>query len=125
MTSSFVPRNSGYILSNNPATPLTSAAVAFRDIIPPASHPKIAGIAAHDALPWWQSRCEIPEPAWLINHLDARSLKKPFKGFTVDGNLREMSITTPSALLIEKFICTYSAPDRRCAQYQNSAEPRL
>ena len=89
MTSPFVPKNSGYILTDDPATPLTSATVAFRDIIPPASHPKIAGIADHDALSWCQSRRKIPAPAWLINRLDAKNIEKPYKGFTADGIVRD------------------------------------
>lgn len=82
---SAIPKDSGYLLKDDPATPLTSATVPFRDIIPAPDHPRIAGISQHDALSWCQSRREIPAPAWLINRLDAKNLEKPYKGFTSDG----------------------------------------
>lgn len=62
--------------------------VPFRDIIPPPSHPRIAGIADHDALSWCESRRQIEAPAWLINRLDKKNLE-PYKGFTSDGTVRK------------------------------------
>ncbi|KAJ7510689.1 hypothetical protein B0H11DRAFT_2183509 [Mycena galericulata] len=83
------PKHSGSILSDDPATPRSSATVPFREIIPAPDHPKVAGIADHDALSWCQRCKEIPQPAWLINFLDAKNLERPYKGFTADGQVQE------------------------------------
>lgn len=83
------PVNSGYLQSNDPTKPRSHAAVPFRDIIPSATHPRIAGIADHDALSWCESRRQIEAPAWLINRLDKKNLEQPYKGFTSDGKVRE------------------------------------
>ncbi|KAH8684526.1 hypothetical protein BGZ60DRAFT_366675 [Tricladium varicosporioides] len=83
------PQNSGYLQSSDPTKPRSDAAVPFRDIIPSATHPRIAGIADHDALSWCESRRQIEAPAWLINRLDGKNLEKPYKGFTTDGIVRE------------------------------------
>lgn len=81
--------NSGYLQTSDPAKPRSDAAVPFRDIIPSPTHPRIAGIADHDALSWCESRRQIEAPAWLINRLDGKNLEKPYKGFTSDGKVRE------------------------------------
>lgn len=83
------PKDSGYVLKDDPTTPQTSATTAFRDIIPSVDHPKVAGILTHDALSWCQSRREIPAPAWLINHLEAKNIEKPYRGFTSDGTVKD------------------------------------
>jgi len=83
------PQTSGYLQSNDPTKPRSDAAVPFRDIIPPPSHPKIAGIANHDALSWCESRREIEAPAWLINRLEKKNLETPYKGFTTNGTVIE------------------------------------
>lgn len=83
------PVNSGYLQSNDPTKPRSDAAVPFRDIIPSPSHPRIAGIADHDALSWCESRRQIEAPAWLINRLEKKNLEQPYKGFTSDGKVRE------------------------------------
>jgi hypothetical protein len=83
------PQTSGYIQTSDPTKPRSDAAVPFRDIIPHASHPKIAGIADHDALSWCESRRKIDAPAWMINRLDAKNLERPYMGFTSDGKVRE------------------------------------
>ena len=82
------PETSGYLQSSDPSRPRTDAVVPFRDIIPPASHPRIAGIADHDALSWCESRRQIEASVWLINRLDRKNLE-PHKGFTNDGKVRE------------------------------------
>ncbi|KAJ6488842.1 hypothetical protein C8R45DRAFT_992992 [Mycena sanguinolenta] len=87
--STSLPKDSGYILEDDPATPRSSATVPFREILPRPDHPKIAGISGHDALSWCQSRREIPAPAWLIDRLEAKNLERPYKGFTADGNVQE------------------------------------
>ncbi|KAL7420653.1 hypothetical protein Q5752_004604 [Cryptotrichosporon argae] len=78
------PVNSGFILTDDPATPRTNATVSFRDILPKPDHPRIAGIHDHSALSWCQSRREVPAPAWLINRLDKKNVE-PFVGFSADG----------------------------------------
>lgn len=80
------PLNSGFVLTDDPATPRTDATVSFRDIIPKPDHPRIAGIESHSALSWCQSRRDVPAPAWLINRLDVKNIERPYKGFTADGN---------------------------------------
>ena len=82
------PQTSGYLQSSDLSRPRSDAAVPFRDIIPSPSHPRIAGIADHDALSWCESRRQIEAPAWLINRLDKKNLE-PYKGFTSDGKVRE------------------------------------
>lgn len=82
------PQTSGYRQSSDPSRPRSEAVVPFRDIIPPPSHPRIAGIADHDALSWCESRRQIEAPAWLINRLDKKNLE-PYKGFTSDGTVRK------------------------------------
>ena len=89
------PRQSGFVQADDPTVPTSGAAVPFRDIIPHADHRKIAGIASHDALSWCESRRQIPAPAWLINRLDAKNLETPYVGFTIDGTVREGSISMP------------------------------
>jgi hypothetical protein len=83
------PQNSGYLQASDPTKPRSDAAIPFRDIIPSASHPRIAGIADHDARSWCESRRQIEAPAWLINRLEAKNLERPYKGFTTDGKVRE------------------------------------
>jgi len=83
------PQTSGYLQTSDPTKPRSDAAVPFRDIIPRADHPRIAGIADHDALSWCESRRKIEAPAWLINRLEAKNLEKPYKGFTTDGKVRK------------------------------------
>jgi len=83
------PQTSGYLQTSDPTKPRSDAAVPFRDIIPRAEHPRIAGIADHDALSWCESRRKIEAPAWLINRLEAKNLEKPYKGFTTDGKVRD------------------------------------
>jgi hypothetical protein len=83
------PQTSGYLQTSDPTKPRSDAAVPFRDIVPPADHPRIAGIADHDALSWCESRRQIEAPAWLINRLDAKNLEKSYVGFTNDGKVRE------------------------------------
>jgi hypothetical protein len=83
------PVNSGYLQANDPTRPRSDAAVPFRDIIPAPDHPRIAGIADHDALSWCESRRQIQAPAWLINRLEKKNLEQPYKGFTSDGKVRE------------------------------------
>jgi hypothetical protein len=83
------PQNSGYIQTTDPTKPRSDAAVPFRDIIPSPSHPRIAGIADHDALSWCESRRKIEAPGWLINRLEKKNLERPYKGFTSDGKVRE------------------------------------
>jgi hypothetical protein len=83
------PQNSGYSQSSDPTKPRSDAAIPFRDLIPSASHPRIAGIADHDALSWCESRRQFEAPAWLINRLEAKNLEKPYKGFTTDGKVIE------------------------------------
>jgi hypothetical protein len=83
------PSTSGISHSTDPSKPSSGAAVPFRAIIPDPAHPRIAGIANHDALSWCESRRQIAAPAWLINRLDKKSLEKPYKGFTVDGTVQE------------------------------------
>ncbi|CAL3969538.1 hypothetical protein PZA11_005943 [Diplocarpon coronariae] len=83
------PQTSGYLQSTDPAKPRSEAAVPFRDIIPGPNHPRIAGIADHDALSWCESRRQIEAPAWLIGRLEKRNLERPYKGFTSDGQVRE------------------------------------
>ena len=83
------PQSSGYIQASDPTRPRSDAAVPFRDIIPSPSHPRIAGIADHDALSWCDSRRKIEAPGWLINRLEAQNLERPYKGFTSDGKVRE------------------------------------
>lgn len=82
------PQTSGYLQSSDPSRPRSDAAVPFRDIIPSPSHPRVAGIADHDALSWCESRRQIEAPAWLINRLDKKNLET-YKGFTSDGKVRE------------------------------------
>jgi hypothetical protein len=84
-----VPQNSGYVRNTDPTRPRSDAEVPFRDIIPKPDHPRIAGIASHNAISWCESRREIPEPGWLINRLDAKNLERPYVGFTSDGKVRE------------------------------------
>jgi len=79
------PINSGFVLQDDPATPRTDATVSFRDIIPKPDHPRIAGIGAHDAHTWCQSRRDVPAPAWLINRLDMKNIERPYVGFSADG----------------------------------------
>lgn len=86
--SALPPRQSGFVQAGDPTAPMSGAAVPFRDIIPSPSHPKIAGIATHDALSWCGSRRQIPAPAWLINRLEAKNVEKPYVGFTTDGHVR-------------------------------------
>jgi hypothetical protein len=83
------PVNSGLLQTTDPTKPRSDAAVPFRDIIPSPSHPRIAGIADHDALSWCESRRQIEAPAWLINRLEKKNLEKPYKGFTTNGKVRE------------------------------------
>jgi hypothetical protein len=83
------PQTSGYLQSSDPTKPRSDAAVPFRDIVPSPDHPRIAGIADHDALSWCESRRQIEAPAWLINRLDAKNLEKPYVGFTSDGKVRD------------------------------------
>lgn len=83
------PQNSGYLQASDPTKPRSEAAIPFRDLIPSASHPRIAGIAGHDARSWCESRRQIEAPAWLIDRLEAKNLEKPYKGFTTDGNVIE------------------------------------
>ncbi|KAK8237619.1 hypothetical protein HDK77DRAFT_489903 [Phyllosticta capitalensis] len=83
------PKDSGYIQTSDPSRPRSDAAVPFRDIIPPPTHPKIAGIEHCDALSWTESRRQIPAPAWLISRLEAQNLETPFRGFTSDGVVRD------------------------------------
>ena len=83
------PQNSGYLQTKDPLRPRSDAAVPFRDIVPDPQHPRIAGIADHDALSWCESRRQIEAPAWLINRLDAKNLERPYHGFTSDGKVRE------------------------------------
>lgn len=80
------PKQSGFVLEDDPATPSTDATVSFRDLIPRADHPRIAGIADHDSHSWCQSRREVPAPAWLINRLDIKNLETPYRGFSADNN---------------------------------------
>ena len=82
------PQTSGYLQSSDPSRPRSEAAVPFRDIIPSPSHPRIAGIADHDALSWCESRRQVEALAWLVNRLDKQNLE-PYKGFTSDGSVRE------------------------------------
>jgi hypothetical protein len=79
------PVNSGFILNDDPSTPRTDATVSFRDIIPKADHPRIAGINTHTAQSWCQSRREVAAPAWLINRLDVKNIERPYRGFSADG----------------------------------------
>ena len=88
-TGQMPPRQSGFIKEGDPMAPTSGAEVPFRDIIPEPSHPKIAGIASHDALSWCESRRQIAAPAWLISRLDAENIEKPFVGFTTDGTARK------------------------------------
>jgi hypothetical protein len=81
-------KHSGYHQTTDPSKPRSDAAVPFRDIIPGPSHPRIAGIAQHNALSWCDSRRQIEAPAWLISRLDKKNLE-PYKGFTSDGTIRE------------------------------------
>lgn len=83
------PTTSGLLASNDPTKPRSDAAVPFRDIIPSPDHPRIAGIANHNAHTWCDSRRQIEAPAWLINRLDAVNIEKPLKGFTTDGKVKE------------------------------------
>jgi hypothetical protein len=83
------PQTSGYLQTSDPTKPRSDAAVPFRDIVPSADHPRIAGIADHDALSWCESRRQIEAPAWLINRLEAENLERPYVGFTNDGVVRE------------------------------------
>ncbi len=83
------PSTSGISHSTDPSKPSSGAAVPFREIIPDPSHPRIAGIANHDALSWCESRRQIAAPAWLINRLDKKNLEKPYRGFTVDGTVQK------------------------------------
>lgn len=83
------PITSGYLQSTDPTKPRSDAAVPFRDIVPSPTHPRIAGIADHDALSWCESRRQIEAPAWLINRLEEKNLERPYKGFTSDGKVRE------------------------------------
>ena len=89
MSSARVPKDSGYILTEDPSTPETLATIPFRELIPRPDHPKIAGISKHNALSWCQSRRELPAPAWLINRLEAKNLEKPYRGFTADGHVQD------------------------------------
>lgn len=89
ITGAVPPRQSGFIQVGDPKAPTSGAAVPFRDIIPAPDHPKVAGIASHDALSWCESRRRIPAPAWLINRLDAKNVEKPYIGFTTDGHVRK------------------------------------
>ena len=83
------PQTSGYVQSRDPSKPRSDAIVPFRDIIPSADHPRIAGIADYDAIRWCQSRKKIDAPAWLINRLEKQNLERPYKGFTTDGVVRK------------------------------------
>ena len=77
--------HSGNVAAGDKAAPSTDATVPFRDIIPSPDHPKIAGISAHNARSWCDSRKEIPAPAWLIERLSAKNIEQPYIGFTADG----------------------------------------
>jgi hypothetical protein len=83
------PLNSGTSQATDPSKPSSGAAAPFREIIPDPSHPRIAGIANHNAFSWCDSRRQIATPAWLINRLDKKNLEKPYKGFTADGTVQE------------------------------------
>jgi hypothetical protein len=83
------PSTSGTSHSTDPSKPSSGAAVPFCEIRPDPDHPRIAGIANHDALSWCESRRQIAAPAWLINRLEKKNLEKPYKGFTVDGKVQE------------------------------------
>ncbi|KAJ7245907.1 hypothetical protein B0H12DRAFT_1054097, partial [Mycena haematopus] len=87
--SSSLPKDSGYILADDPSTPCSSATVPFRELLPKPGHPKIAGISGYNAQSLCQSRREIPAPAWLIDRLEAKNLERPYKGFTADGKVQE------------------------------------
>lgn len=82
---SVAPLDSGFLQDHDPSTPNTEALVSFRDIIPSPDHPRIEGIENHTAQSWCQSRREVPAPAWLINRLDKKNLKTPYRGFSADG----------------------------------------
>jgi len=83
------PADSGYINTGDPTKPSSDAAVPFREIIPKPDHPKIKGVDKCNALEWCDSRRQIEAPAWLINRLEAKSLDKPLKGFTTDGEVKK------------------------------------
>ncbi len=85
-----IPRGSGFQLSDDPSTPLTSATVPFRTLLPPSTHPRIAGISSHTAQSWCESRRRVEAPAWLINRLDKKNIEE-YKGFSSDGK-PDMSI---------------------------------
>lgn len=86
-TQAIIPKTSGIGHSNDPTKPPSGAAVPFREIIPDPTHPRIAGIANHDAHSWCESRRKIEAPAWLINRLEATNLEKPYVGFSNDEYL--------------------------------------
>lgn len=88
MTSDSV--DSGFHRSNDPEAPSSYVTIPFRQLIPSPDHPRIAGIAEHDALSWCHSRQKIPAPAWLINRLHIDNIERPYKGFSSDGNPRPM-----------------------------------
>ncbi|KAI5474554.1 putative gtp binding protein and negative regulator of the ran tc4 gtpase cycle gtr1p protein [Pseudohyphozyma bogoriensis] len=77
------PKNSGFLLDTDPTGP-AGKATPFRDLIPAPDHPRIKGIASHDAYSWCESRRQIEAPAWLINRLDKKNVPE-FVGFTSDG----------------------------------------
>lgn len=79
------PIDSGFLQKDDPLAPPSDAMIHFRELIPRADHPRIAGIDKHTALSWCQSRREVPAPAWLIDRLDIRNIERPHKGFSADG----------------------------------------
>jgi hypothetical protein len=79
------PVDSGFLANHDPSVPNAEALVSFRDIIPSASHPRIAGIAQHTAQTWCETRRSVPAPAWLIDRLNKENIEKPYKGFSSDG----------------------------------------
>jgi hypothetical protein len=65
------------------------SAAPFRDLVPGPDHGKVRSLPTSDALSWCQQKRKVPELAWFIDRLDAKSLEKSYKGFTTDGQVKD------------------------------------
>lgn len=83
------PRACHRMENGNVTNPQSYAAAPFRSLIPGPDHPKVKFLSSSDASSWCQLKRENPELAWFIDRLDIKSLDKPYKGFTVGGQVKD------------------------------------
>jgi hypothetical protein len=67
----------------------------FRRFIPEKDHPRYKTLPTSTAETWYSAHKDLPQVKSFLEALELRNIDRPYKGFTIDGIVRDPFIYVP------------------------------